>query len=119
MRYTVRSADGEVSFGNYLEMEQAWLAGLVDPEDEVHEEGKKGWYKAGTHPLLVKARPPRRPASGSLLPWIVTSLVAAMAALFWRGYWGLLISLPLALILSALLTRLAYNALRPNRKLKP
>lgn len=112
MRYTVRSSDGEISFGNYLEMEQAWLAGLVDPDDEIHEEGKQGWYKARTHPFLVKARPPRTPASGSFLPWIVASLATAAGALFafLRGYW--LAALLLALILSALLSGLTYKAAR-------
>jgi hypothetical protein len=110
MRYTVRNQDGEIHFGNYLEMEHAWLAGLVEPEDEVHEEGKDGWVKAGQHAMLIKARPPAKPrALGGLLRWLLGSLVLAGVALYMllRGNWS--VGLALALILSALLSVVTYK----------
>lgn len=110
MRYTVRNENGEITFGNYLEMEHAWLAGLVEPDDEVHEEGKDGWVKAGQHAMLRKARPPAKPRTlGGLVPWLVGSLVLAGVALWalLRGNWY--VGLALALILSALLSVVTYK----------
>jgi hypothetical protein len=110
-RYTVRNEDGEIHFGNYLEMEAAWLAGLVDPDDEVQEDGKDHWIKAREHAFLIKARPAPKPRGG-LLPWIVASLIVAAAALYamFRENWA--VGLPLALILSALLSVVTYKAYR-------
>ncbi len=57
MRYRVRTRDGgELDYASFGQVEQAWLMGLIDPDDELLEEGKTRWRKAGSIPLLVSAR---------------------------------------------------------------
>jgi hypothetical protein len=56
MRYRVRNAEGEIEFQSFGQLEQAWLMGLVEPSDEVLEEGKSLWRRADTIPLLARAR---------------------------------------------------------------
>ena len=56
MKFRVRSKDGELEYSSFGQVEQAWLMGLIDPEDELLEEGHTTWRKARTFPLLVNAR---------------------------------------------------------------
>ena len=52
-----RTPEGELEYESILHVEQAYLSGLVDPEDEVLEEGGTLWRKAATLPNLARARP--------------------------------------------------------------
>ena len=54
MRYTVRSADGELDFPSRQELFGAYAQGLVGPEDQVREEGSTSWRKVAA---LLGARP--------------------------------------------------------------
>ena len=54
-RYKVKSADGEISFESLLDLEKAWLNGLVEPDDEVFEPGATKGKKAGSMMLLQQA----------------------------------------------------------------
>lgn len=56
MKYRVRNQEGEIDFQSFGQLEQAWLMGLVEPSDEVLEDGKTLWRRADTIPLLAKAR---------------------------------------------------------------
>jgi hypothetical protein len=57
MKYRVRTRDGgELDYLSFGQVEQAWLLGLIDPDDEVVEEGRTRGRRAGDIPLLVSAR---------------------------------------------------------------
>ncbi|GMU62777.1 MAG: hypothetical protein AMXMBFR34_45400 [Myxococcaceae bacterium] len=56
MKYRVRSKEGELEYESFGQVEKAWLLGLIDPEDEILEEGHERWRKANTFPLLANAR---------------------------------------------------------------
>jgi hypothetical protein len=117
MRYRVRTPEGELEYESILHVEQAYVAGLVDPEDEVLEEGGTLWRKAATIPHLARAR---RPASskGSNRQQSLIILIAVVLGLFalllvWsgRGLLGLLVTL----VAASLLWRVTAVAFRPKR----
>jgi hypothetical protein len=57
MAYRVKNADGEISFPQFGDLEKAYRAGLVDPTDEVLEEGQERWVKVGSIKLLKGSEP--------------------------------------------------------------
>jgi Flp pilus assembly protein TadB len=118
MRYRVRTPEGELEYESLLHVEQAYLAGLVDPEDEVLEEGGTLWRKAATLPNLARARNPSAAAQRSSRVQFLTILIAVVLGVFalllvrsGRGLWALLIALGIA----SLLWRVTYNAFRRKR----
>jgi len=83
MRYKVRSKDGELDFPSFKEVEQAWLMGLIEPDDELLEEGKTVWRKAGTVPLLAKARRTGEQAwGGAWFLWTLIGVIGGSVALW-------------------------------------
>jgi hypothetical protein len=56
MKYRVKTKEGELEYQSFGQVEKAWLLGLIDPDDEILEEGRTKWRKASTFPLLVNAR---------------------------------------------------------------
>ena len=56
MKYRVRSKEGELEYESFGQVEKAWLMGLIDPSDELLEEGHTKWRRADSIPLLVSAR---------------------------------------------------------------
>jgi hypothetical protein len=117
MRYRVRTPDGELEYESILHVEQAYVAGLVDPEDEVIEEGGTLWRKASTFPNLARAR---RPASSksthrkqSLIILIAVVLGVLSLILVWRGQGFLALLAALGVI--SLLWRVTYDAFRRKR----
>jgi hypothetical protein len=83
MRYQVRTQEGELTFQSFGEVEQAWLMGLVGPDDELLEEGKTLWRKASSFPLLVQARRTGEQAwGGSWFLWAVIGILAGSGALW-------------------------------------
>ncbi len=116
MRYTVRTPEGELTFKSFGEVERAWLQGLVEPDDEIQEEGSSKWRKASSLPLLVQARRHGDAVWGGTQPaWIVVAIVLASAALYLiakgRTWYGLTLAFGLAL----LLTRVTYKAFKRSR----
>lgn len=117
MRYRVRTPEGELEYESLLHVEQAYLAGLVDPEDEVLEEGGTLWRKAATLPILAQARPvaaPRHFTRTQPLVLMIAVLLAVFSLLLvWsgKGLFGLLI----AMVVVALLWRITFDAFRPKR----
>lgn len=109
-RYVVRTHGGELTYETRIHLEQAYLAGLVEPEDEVSVEGSGTWRKASELPELTSLRRAEHAFAGAYVPWIVASVILAVAALIFliRGPWYL--ALALALILSAVLYGLTYKA---------
>ncbi|MFN0063139.1 MAG: hypothetical protein ACKVPX_11570 [Myxococcaceae bacterium] len=61
MKWRVRTPDGELEFQSFGQLERAYWDGLVDPHDDICEEGER-WRKAGTHPHLAEHRRPVRTA---------------------------------------------------------
>ncbi|AKQ67293.1 hypothetical protein A176_004205 [Myxococcus hansupus] len=59
MGYVVRTPEGELVYPSLLDVERAYVQGLVDPDDEVREETGTAWRKAASLPALAAARPPR------------------------------------------------------------
>jgi len=109
-RYVVRAHGGELTYETRIHLEQAYLAGLVEPEDEVSVEGSGIWRKASEMPELASLRRAEHTLAGAYVPWVAASVILAVAALifFIRGPWY--VALALALILSAVLYGLTYKA---------
>ncbi|MET0401405.1 MAG: hypothetical protein ABW123_03335 [Cystobacter sp.] len=116
MRYRVRTPEGELDYLSFREVELAYMQGLVGPEDEVLEEGQTRWRKASTIPVLARARPPTR---GLLARAQGIAVVASVLV----GIWALMLiasdswtrrglGIVLALLTSALLTRVTYKAFK-------
>lgn len=117
MKHTVRSKEGELVYGSFREVEQAWLMGLIDPDDEVQEHGTTRWRKAGKIPLLVQAR--RQGASvwkGSLMLLSVVGIGAGSVAIYLllkqEFLWGGLLAVVVALTLVQI-------TMRANKQRKP
>jgi len=83
MKYKVRNKDGELEYLSFGQVEQAWLMGLIDPEDEVLEEGKTKWRKAGSIPLLVQARRSGEQVwMGTWFIWVLAGVIGGTIALY-------------------------------------
>jgi hypothetical protein len=84
MPYRVRTKDGELTYPSIAELSQAWQLGMVDPDDEVLEEGKEKWRKAGTLPFLVQFSPRGTPLLDRKIRFLVVlALCLATVAIYW------------------------------------
>lgn len=116
MRYTVRTQEGELTFNSFGEVERAFLQGLVEPQDEIREEGSSTWRKASSLPLLVQAR--RRGDAvwgGTQAAWIMIAVIFGSIALYMIAKGQIAIGLGLVVVLSLLLTRVTYKAFKRTR----
>jgi len=117
MRYRVRTPEGELEYESILHVEQAYIAGLVDPEDEVLEEGGTLWRKASTLPNLARAKRPTSSKSTSRKQLLVILIAVVLGInsllLLWnnQGLFGLLV----ALIVVSLLWQVTIKAFRRKR----
>jgi hypothetical protein len=114
MRYRVRTPDGELEYPSLRDVEQAYVQGLVDPQDEVLEEGGTLWRKAETLPSLVRAR---RTSSSTAVReqtlTVVVAVVLCVAALYlYATNRGLPWVLGIALIVVSMVTRVMMKAFR-------
>jgi hypothetical protein len=84
MGYRVRNADGEIQFSDFADLEKAYRAKLVDPEDEVKGESDADWTRAGQIRLLKGLRPESR-FPGEASRWYLRGfwLCIAVGALSW------------------------------------
>lgn len=116
MRYIVRSPEGELTFNSFGEVEKAWLQGLVEPNDDIREEGASKWRKASSLPLLAQARRRGNAAWGGTQPaWIIISIVLGSAALYSIAKGHTWLGLAIAFALALLLTRVTYRAFKRSR----
>jgi len=112
MRYRVRTPDGELEYPSLRDVEQAYAQGLVEPQDEVLEEGGTLWRKAESLPSLVRAR---RGSTGTAARGPTLTVVASVALglvalyLYFTGA-GLLWVLGIAMLIVPLLSRLMMKA---------
>ncbi len=82
MKYRVRNQDGELSYESFGQVEQAWLMGLVEPSDEILEEGKTQWRRADSYPVLARARRHGDDVwGGAWFLWALIGVVGATVAL--------------------------------------
>lgn len=83
MKYKVRNKDGELEYLSFGQVEQAWLMGLIEPEDEILEEGKTKWRKAGSIPVLVQARRSGDQVwRGTWFVWVLGGVIGGSIALY-------------------------------------
>jgi hypothetical protein len=112
MRYRVRTPEGELDYPDLLTLEQAYVQGLVEPQDEVQEEGGALWRKAGSLPSLVRAQraaPKPWDRAQALTIGAVVLLSALALVLMQRGA-GWMPVLAIALIVAAVLMRVTRKA---------
>lgn len=117
MRYRVRTPEGELEYESLLHVEQAYVAGLVAPEDEVLEEGGTLWRKAATLPNLARAR---RSAPSAFDRTQILTILGAVAlgicalVFMHRGQGWIALLLSLGVI--AMLWRVTFSAFRTKRR---
>jgi hypothetical protein len=114
MRYRVRTPDGELEYPSLRDVEQAYVQGLVDPQDEVLEEGGTLWRKAESIPALVRARrtPSGTAGRGQTLTVVASVALGVVALYLYFTGAGLLWALAIAMLIVPLLTRLMMKAFR-------
>ncbi|QSQ16400.1 hypothetical protein [Myxococcus landrumensis] len=116
MRYVVRTPDGELTYPSLGDVERAYTQGLVDPDDEVREESSELWRKAGSLPVLARAR---RPSAGLAArgQWLAVAGSVALGVLaltlVLKDSWSLrIVGIVLALVVSSILTRVTFKAFK-------
>lgn len=122
-RYLVRSEGGELRYDTLLHLEQAYLTGMVSPDDEISVEGSGEWKRASEMPQLANLKRHESTMRGSQVPLVMGAVVLAVAALLFllratssaNPLRDWMITLVLVIALSALLFRLTYKANRPKR----
>jgi hypothetical protein len=115
MRYRVRTPEGELEYPSLKDVEQAYVAGLVGPEDEVLEEGGTLWRKAANIPGLARAQAhrPHLRAHRRGQEWtLVIALGLGVLALLLVARGQSLFALLLGLAVASLLWRVTYHAFR-------
>ncbi|QDE89736.1 hypothetical protein BHS06_12600 [Myxococcus xanthus] len=116
MGYVVRTPEGELVYPSLLDVERAYVQGLVDAEDEVREETATTWRKAASIPVLARAKPARSGAlqRGQVLRVAAVVLLSALAlSLVFRDELRLRgIGIVLALVASTLLFQVTTKAFK-------
>jgi hypothetical protein len=105
VKYTVKTRDGELTYGSLEEVKTAYVLGLIEPDDEVLEENARLWRKAGAIPLLITAKKVThdRGQSNQQRAWAIGALVMAIFCFYFliKGYWltGVLTGFAVAVLL--------------------
>jgi hypothetical protein len=84
VKYTVTNADGSLTYGSLEEVKEAYVLGLISPDDEVLEEGASKPRKAGGIPLLATAAKARNASDlgKHRNTWLFILIPVALAALY-------------------------------------
>src|SRR5919106_305634 len=111
MPWTVRTPEGSLDFASLAEVERAYRAHLVAPEDELRPPGGE-WIRAGTHPALHAAPAPRELARtwGPIAFALGLAFVALACIALGKSSTGLAV----ALGLTVYLCRITRHAARPT-----
>ncbi len=111
MAFRVRTPDGELSYPTLLDVERAFHLGLVDPEDEVIDEGTGATYRAREHPALAPPPPRRfwqnRAAQPARVAVALSLALAALLAGATQQWW---LALPTAAAAALVTVRIAITA---------
>jgi hypothetical protein len=120
MKYTVRAAEGQLTFQSFGELERALWDGLVDPDDEVQEEGSTSWRKVRSYAVLRRPRPMTSHEQAAQRLWLALGVALGSVALgafnctsLGMKRYGL--ALAAAALLALVLGRLARGASRRER----
>ncbi len=122
MKYRVRNKDGELEYSSFGQIEEAWLLGLVEPDDEIKEEGWEHWRKASTFPTLTRARRTGEQVwRGTWFAWVMLGVVGGTYALYKmqqkdlvdKGV-GLVVAVAVALVIIQV-SRRAFERTKPHR----
>lgn len=111
MKHTVRSKDGELTYESFGAVEKAWLMGLIDPDDEIREDGSERWRKAGALPILRAAK--RRSEGtfdGNQIALSIVGIGGGSIALYLleigNYLWGGVVALAVGAMVTQLVTRI-------------
>ncbi len=116
MKYTVRTKEGELTYDSFGAVERAWLQGLVEPDDEVLEEGTTKWRKAGSIPLLAQARRYGNQVwGGAQLGLLVVYLVLGSVALYGLTSGSYYVGVIAAAILAVVTVKISMRAFKLNK----
>ncbi len=115
MRYTVRTKDGSLTYGSMGEVEKAYRSGLVEPEDEIQEEGTTTWRKAGAIPVLARQPKGLDRLNVRSQAWTVFALCLLALSLYCLVKGLVWVAVASALAVSFILTRVTYKAFRGRK----
>ncbi|RKH64543.1 hypothetical protein [Corallococcus llansteffanensis] len=115
MAYRVRTPDGELMFPSLGDIERAYVQGLVDPDDEVREDGAEKWRKASSLPVLAQARRPQahkdsRSQTLTVLGAVAVGVLALVLLVTGKSWNVRMLGIALALVVSGMLTRVTFKA---------
>lgn len=111
MKYRVRNQEGEIEFQSFGQLEQAWLMGLVEPSDEVLEDGKTLWRRADAIPLLAKARRHGDNVwGGAWFLWTLIGVAGGTIALVLFHQGNYLLGLVVSFVVAALMIKVTVDA---------
>lgn len=115
-RWTVRTKEGELVYESFGAVERAWLQGLVEPDDELLEEGTTRWRRAGSVPILAQARRQGDQVwGGTQSAWAAILVVLGSVALYLLVHkqwaWGGI----LAIVVTSLFFKITYSAFRKTK----
>lgn len=117
MRYRVKTKEGELHYESFGQVEQAWLLGFIEPDDELLEEGHTKWRKAKTFPLLMQARRSGEQVwVGSWFAWVVMGACAGTFALWQLNKGNYVVGLIAAFIVGGVMFKVTVNA---HKRSKP
>lgn len=113
MGYRVRNQDGEVHFESFRDLHNAYRIGLVEPEDEILQDGQQKWRRARTVAHLQGApRESRLPFDLHIVTLILLCVLALVAA-FTLPWW---VALTLAILAVLSANRNADRVIRRSKR---
>jgi len=114
MGFRVRNQDGEVHFASFRDLHNGYLAGLVEPADEILEDGTEKWRRADTYPMLKDIPKTKSRTMSSQTILVLSLCVAALVALIAFPWYVALILAFFAAMVSA--SRTATRAARGTKR---
>lgn len=117
MGYRVRNEHGELKFGSFSELKEAYLHHMVGPEDEVCEDGSTHWQKAGTLPRLAQAQTAQPTVWHREARWyLLAAVLVGAGAYFVINGWTMLSFAIVAVIVATFITWTTFTAVQRRRR---
>ncbi len=105
-----------MQYESFGQVEQAWLLGFVEPDDELLEEGHTKWRKAKTYPLLVNARRSGEQVwVGSWFFWVVLGIAGSTYALWQLHLDNYVTGMVAAFAVAAMMVKVTVDAQRRSK----
>lgn len=116
MKFRVRSKEGELQYESFGQVEQAWLLGFIEPDDELLEEGHTKWRKARSYPLLMSARRSGEQVwVGSWFAWTVLGIMGASYALWQLHLGNYVVGIIAAFVVGGVMTKVTVTAAKRSK----